>query len=89
MTERIDRLLSILDQILKNVVNGKLLYRARFVACIAGQIISMMAVFGSIVRLKTRELYKCIFLRSSWNSLVAVTAPAIDELYFGSKLLQV
>jgi hypothetical protein len=33
------------------------LYRAKFVAGIVGQIISMQAVFGSLVRLRTRELY--------------------------------
>jgi hypothetical protein len=47
-----------------------------------GQIISMQAVFGSLVRLRTRELYTCIVLRASWKSLVALTAPAIEELRF-------
>jgi choline-glycine betaine transporter len=43
---------------------------------------SMQAVFGSLVRLRTRELYTCIVLRASWKSLVALTAPAIEELRF-------
>ena len=59
-----------------------MLYRAKSVAGIVGQIISMQAVFGSLVRLRTRELYKCIVLRASWKSLVALTAPAIEELRF-------
>ena len=42
----------------------------------------MQAVFGSLVRLRTRELYTCIVLRASWKSLVALTAPAIEELRF-------
>ncbi|VDI46193.1 Hypothetical predicted protein [Mytilus galloprovincialis] len=44
----------------------------------------MQVVFGSLVRLRTRELYQCIVLRASWKSLVALTAPAVGELRFWS-----
>ena len=39
---------------------GKILHIAKFVAGIVGQIISMQAVLGNLVRLSTRELYNCI-----------------------------
>ena len=57
-------------------------FRSRCVACIVGQIISMQAVLDPLVRLKTRNLYNCILLRASWNSLVALTAPAVEELRY-------
>jgi hypothetical protein len=76
--ERVDRLVNVIEE--KHY--DKVLYRAKFVAGIVGQIISMQAVFRSLVRLRTRELYKCIVFRASWKSLVALTAPAIEELRF-------
>ncbi|VDI69597.1 Hypothetical predicted protein [Mytilus galloprovincialis] len=82
--ERVDRLLLSIVKILDGVSKGKILYRAKLVACIVGQIISMQVVFGSLVRLRTRELYQCIVLRASWKSLVALTAPAVGELRFWS-----
>ena len=42
----------------------------------------MQAVLGPLVRLKPRNLYNCILLRASWNSLVALTAPAVEELRY-------
>ena len=42
----------------------------------------MHAVLGPLVRLKTRNLCNCISLRASWNSLVALTAPAVEELRY-------
>jgi hypothetical protein len=42
------------------------LYRAKFVAGIVGQIISMQAVFRSLVRLRTRELYPKLNLSRSY-----------------------
>lgn len=80
--ERIDRLVSVMDKTLMYVRKGRVLYRSRFIACIVGQIISMQCVFGPLVRLKTRKLYDCINLRASWNSLVALSAPAVEELSF-------
>ena len=40
----------------------------------------MQAVLCPLVRLKTRDLYNCILLRAIWNSLVALVAPAVEEL---------
>ena len=41
---------------------------ARFAASVAGQIISMQMVLGKIVRLRTRQLYKCIYTRLELGS---------------------
>ncbi|VDI76235.1 Hypothetical predicted protein [Mytilus galloprovincialis] len=82
--ERVDRLLLSIVKILDGVSKGKILYRAKLVDCIVGQIISMQVVFGSLVRLRTRELYQCTVLRTSWKSLVALTAPAVGELRYWS-----
>ena len=40
------------------------------------------AVLGNLVRLRTRQLNNCILLRASWKSLVALTAPAVEELRY-------
>ena len=55
---------------------------AKFVASIVGQIISTQLVLGKIVRLKTRELYKCIDSRLSWESPVFISEKAVEELLF-------
>ncbi|CAG2229896.1 unnamed protein product [Mytilus edulis] len=81
-SERIDRLVDVISKILFCVGKGKMLHSAKFVAGIVGQIISMQAVLGNLVRLRTRELYNCILLRASWKSLVALTAPAVEELRY-------
>ena len=57
--ERVDRLVNVIEKTLLHVRKDKVLYRATSAAGIVGQIISMQAVFGSLVRLRTRELYKC------------------------------
>jgi hypothetical protein len=55
--ERVDRLVNVIEKTLLHVRKDKVLYRAKFVAGIVGQIISMQAVFGSLVRLRTRVVY--------------------------------
>ena len=55
---------------------------ARFAASVAGQIISMQSVLGKVVRLKTRELYKCIDTRLSWDSPVFISDKAEQEVSF-------
>ena len=62
--ERVDRLVNVIEKKLLHFRKDKVLYRATFVAGIVVQIISKQAVFGSLVRLRTRELYKCIVLRA-------------------------
>jgi hypothetical protein len=85
--ERVDRLINVIEKTLLHFRKDKVLYRATFVSGFVVQIISMQAVFGSLVRLRTRELFKCIVLRASWKSLVALTAPAIEELRFWINLV--
>ena len=45
----------------------------KFAASIVGQIISTQLVLGKIVSLKTRELYKYIGSRLSWESPVFIS----------------
>ncbi|XP_053379933.1 uncharacterized protein LOC123555791 isoform X1 [Mercenaria mercenaria] len=54
----------------------------RFLASVAGQIISMQSVIGNKVRLYTRELFKCINARASWNAPVRVSEQAVGELLY-------
>ena len=86
--ERINRLIDNIEKTLSDVSNGKILYKAKFVAGIVGQLISMQAVIGNSVRLRTRELYKCIALRASWKALVALTAPAVEELRYWTRVVK-
>ena len=81
-SDRLNRLLDILSSILKQIAFKRDLFRARFVARITGQIISMQMVLGGICRLKTRELYKCIDMRANWDSLVPLNNAAVAELDF-------
>ncbi|CAC5392387.1 unnamed protein product [Mytilus coruscus] len=50
----------------------------RLVASLVGQIISMQAAMGSLVRLRTRSLYECIMQKASWDSLVFIKEMAFD-----------
>lgn len=42
----------------------------------------MQGALGKIVRLKSRELYKCILTRASWKAPVIVSQEAVEELRF-------
>ena len=57
---------------------------ARFTASVAGQIICMQMVLGKIVRLRTRQLYKCIDTRLSWDAPVYISEKAEQEVKFWS-----
>ena len=61
---------------------------AKFAASVVGQIMSTQSVIGKIVRMKTRELYKCIDSRLSWHSPVYISEKAMDELNFWLSNLQ-
>ena len=58
------------------------LLNVKVLASIVGQIISMQGVLGKIVRLKSRDLYKCILTRASWKAPVIVSQETIEELRF-------
>ena len=45
----------------------------------------MQMVLGKIVRLRTRELYKCIDSRLSWDSPVYISEKAEQEVRFWSE----
>ena len=49
-----------------------------------GQIISLhvQSVIGNKVRLRTREMFKCINSRASWNAPVLVSEEALAEIEF-------
>ncbi|CAG2258070.1 unnamed protein product [Mytilus edulis] len=54
----------------------------KLVASLVGQIISMQAAMGSVVRLRTRSLYECIMQKASWDSPVLIKEMAFDEVVF-------
>ena len=83
--ERIKRLQCSCKSMLYQLCTQKLrIVPARFAASITGQIISMQTVLGKIVRLRTRELYKCIDSRLSWDSPVYISEKAEQEVKFWS-----
>jgi hypothetical protein len=79
---RLDRLLVCLNNILFFTDQGRRLFKARRVAGIVGQVISMHSVFGNQVRLRTRCLYTCVLTRASWNACVLLSNQAICELRY-------
>ncbi|VDI32229.1 Hypothetical predicted protein [Mytilus galloprovincialis] len=80
--ERIDKAEQTVNYILSEIGRGKVLLKARILAGIVGQLISMQIVFGDLVRLRTRFLYACVNGRASWEASVKITSEAIDELEF-------
>lgn len=59
--ERIEQILQALSHILEQIaVTGRVLFPAKCIAGVIGQIIAMQSVIGLIVRLRTRALYKCL-----------------------------
>ena len=84
MTEdRIRRLEVAIESLLSYIgVCNVPLVTVKIIACVVGQVISMQAVLGKIVQLKTRALYRCILSRASWNAPVRVTEEAVSQLRF-------
>ena len=81
--ERIRGLEAILDSLLLQLGADKVrLVPVRYLACVVGQIISLLNAIGKSVRLRTRFLYRCILARQSWNSLVHVDDEALGELRY-------
>ena len=69
--ERIGMLEVCIKSMLYQLASQKLrIVPARFAASVTGRIISMQMVLGKLVRLRSRELYKCIDSRLSWDSPV-------------------
>ena len=57
-------------------------FHVKAVASLVGQIISLLFCFGNIVRIMTRELYKCIESRSSWFSPILLSDKALAEIVY-------
>jgi hypothetical protein len=80
--QRLENLNISLKSIISQVVRGDVLVRARRLAGVVGQIISMTSAMGPIARLKTRSMYDCILKKASWDAPVLVNSEALDELLF-------
>ena len=81
-TDRMGRMLTILEDILGKVNKGQIMLSAKLIASFVGQIISCKSVLGDLVRFKTRFLYFCVETRASWFSKIKLTPEAITELRF-------
>lgn len=57
-------------------------FRVKFIASIAGQIISMENAIGNAVSFKTRYLYQDILSRFIWNSYIKLSLQTLEELEF-------
>lgn len=62
--------------------SGIVLFKARFIASIVGQIISTQAVLGDQSRLRTRYTYECILNTVNWNSVIMISKEAFGECRF-------
>ena len=79
---RIDKLKASICHIMEGFKAGFKWFEVRFIASLIGQIISTHAVFGDVVRLRTRYLYYCILSKSSWNANITLSEEAFGELQF-------
>ena len=81
--ERIKRLEIFIDSVLSQIEKDQYsLIHVKVLASVVGQIISLQHVIGKKVRLLTRQMYKCILSRASWNAPVFVSEAAKSELLF-------
>ena len=89
-SERIDRTeASIKDMLCQLEAQQYQIVPAKFAASVVGRIMSAQAVIGKIVRMKTRELYRCIDSRVSRQSPIYISEKAKNELKFWSLNLRV
>ena len=73
------KLVSVAFQIKSDRYN---LILVRVLESVVGQIILLQSVISTKVRLRTRELFKCINTRASWNAPVLVSDAALAEIEF-------
>ncbi|XP_072166403.1 uncharacterized protein [Diadema setosum] len=85
---RIQKLKKSVESILTKVNRGNRLVLVRELASVAGQIISTQPAVGLVVQLKTREIFKCINSRASWNAPVLVSDEAVSEFKFWYKNIE-
>ena len=86
--DRMNRITTVLHDILIRVDKGQDLFSAKLIASFVGQIISCKSVFGNLVRLKTRFLYFCVETRASWFSRIKLAQDAISDLRFWCESVQ-
>ncbi|XP_045211850.2 uncharacterized protein LOC123563229 isoform X1 [Mercenaria mercenaria] len=80
---RIDNLEVSIDSVLYQIRMDKCnIINVKALASVVGKIISLQNVIGNKVRMRTREMYRCILSRASWNAPVLVSEQAIAELKF-------
>ena len=79
---RVEDLKSAISVVLSQVQDSGAIVHVRLLAKIVGQIVSMHSVLGPLVQLKTRESFKCVNSRASWNAPVLITPCVLDELKF-------
>ena len=80
--ERLGKLMMSLEQVMSQLSNGNRAVAVRLLAGIVGQFISAQAVFGQVVRLRTRRAYECIQERLAWKGRIYVTKQCEEELVF-------
>ena len=81
--ERIKRLEAAIEALLSQIDHDQYsLVQVRALASVIGQVISLQNVVGKKVRLMTRQMYRCVLSRASWNAPVIVTEEARSELQF-------
>ncbi|KAL5005756.1 hypothetical protein ScPMuIL_016914 [Solemya velum] len=79
---RIEKAENTIRNLCAEISNGKLLLKARFLASVIGQLISMQIVLGDKVRLHTRYLYESLLRRASWDAPVKISQEAFTELLY-------
>ncbi|KAL5011007.1 hypothetical protein ScPMuIL_013312 [Solemya velum] len=79
---RIEKAENTIRNLCAEISNGKLLLKARFLASVIGQLISMQIVLGDKVRLHTRYLYESLLGRASWDAPVKISQEAFTELLY-------
>lgn len=85
---RIEKAEGSIKKLCQEIANGKLVFSARFLASVVGQLISMQIVIGNTVRFYTRYLYECVMARASWNAPVKISSQAYTELLFWDQSLR-
>ena len=83
---RIDKIFSSINDL--NLASGCRVFQVKIIASLVGQIISLGSCFGNLVRIMTRNLYKCIESRFSWFSLITLDDLACNDIMFWNQFLK-
>ena len=68
--KRIDKIFSSIHDLILS--SGYSCFQVKTIASLVGQIIFLGSCFGNLVRIMTRNLYKCIESRTSWFSWIVL-----------------